>query len=72
MDENEFAELIEESQRVLDELVRRGKARLDSGEILTPAPGELTRLIKDIALLRPPKKSKVPLPEGFLKKTAPE
>jgi hypothetical protein len=63
--EAKVEELIEESWRVLAELVLTGKAKLKNGEMLEPSPAALIRTIQDVSKLRPPKTRKVAKVDDF-------
>ena len=57
--------LIEESWRVLGELVLTGKARLSDGTELKPSAPALIRTIQDVAKLKPPKTRKLAKVDDF-------
>ena len=54
--ENEVERLINESWRILGELVMTGQAKLSNGAFLKPSPPALIRTIQDVAKLKPPKR----------------
>jgi hypothetical protein len=57
--------LIEESWRILGELVMTGKAKLSDGSILAPSAPALIRTIQDVAKLKPPKNRKIAKVDDF-------
>lgn len=58
-------QLIEESWRILGELVMTGKATLSNGEKLQPSPLALIKTIQDVAKLKPPKTRKLAKVDDF-------
>lgn len=63
--ETQTEQLIEESWRILRELVMTGKAKLSNGEVLSPSAPALIRTIQDVAKLKPPKNRKIAKVDGF-------
>lgn len=63
--ETQTEQLIEESWRILRELVMTGQAKLSNGEMLKPSPPALIRTIQDVAKLKPPKNRKIAKVDGF-------
>jgi hypothetical protein len=63
--ETQTEALIEESWRILRELVMTGKASLSNGAILAPSAPALIRTIQDVAKLKPPKNRKIAKVDGF-------
>ena len=57
--------LIEESWRILADLVMTGTATLSNGSVLAPSAPALIRTIQDVAKLRPPKNKKIANVDGF-------
>lgn len=64
-DEKSVEQLIEESWRILTELVMTGKAKLSDGTQLTPSAPALIRTIQDVAKLKPPKNRKIAKVDDF-------
>lgn len=63
--ETRTEQLIEESWRILGELVMTGKAKLSDGSILAPSAPALIRTIQDVAKLKPPKNRKIAKVDDF-------
>jgi hypothetical protein len=63
--ENKVEHLIEESWRILGELVLTGKAKLSDGSVLAPSAPALIRTIQDVAKLKPPKNRKIAKVDDF-------
>lgn len=63
--ETKTEQLIEESWRILGELVMTGKAKLSDGSVLAPSAPALIRTIQDVAKLKPPKNRKIAKVDGF-------
>lgn len=63
--ETQTEKLIEESWRILTELVMTGRAKLSNGEVLAPSAPALIRTIQDVAKLKPPKNRKIAKVDGF-------
>jgi hypothetical protein len=71
--EKQTDDLIEESWRLLRELVTTGKCTLSSGVELAPKPHLLIRTIQDVAKLKPPKSRRMAQVDDFrLTKTTKE
>lgn len=64
-EEKRVEQLIEESWRILGELVMTGKAKLSDGSMLTPSAPALIRTIQDVARLKPPKNRKIAKVDNF-------
>jgi len=63
--ETRTEQLIEESWRILGELVMTGKAKLSDGSVLAPSAPALIRTIQDVARLKPPKTRKLARVDDF-------
>lgn len=63
--ETKTEQLIEESWRILADLVMTGKATLSNGDVLAPSAPALIRTIQDVAKLKPPKNRKIAKVDGF-------
>jgi hypothetical protein len=63
--ETQTEQLIEESWRILRELVMTGTAKLSNGSVLAPSAPALIRTIQDVAKLKPPKNRKIAKVDGF-------
>lgn len=63
--EQSVEKLIEESWRILTDLVMTGEAKLSSGAMLKPSPPALIRTIQDVAKLKPPKTRKMAKVDDF-------
>lgn len=62
---------IDEALRLRRALIRSGKCKLASGDVIQPKEDTLIRLIHDVAKLKPPKKRAITSIDGFrLQKTA--
>ncbi len=61
----EQEEAIAESWRVIHSLVTAGEATLKLGKKLVPSPEVLVRLMENMARMKPPRQTKMALPEGF-------
>jgi len=63
--ETRTEQLIEESWRILGELVMTGKAKLSDGSVLAPSAPALIRTIQDVARLKPPKQRRLAKVDDF-------
>lgn len=63
--ETRTEQLIEESWRILGELVMTGKAKLSDGSELKPSAPALIRTIQDVAKLKPPRNRKLAKVDDF-------
>jgi hypothetical protein len=63
--ETQTEQLINESWRILADLIMTGKATLSNGAMLAPSAPALIRTIQDVARLKPPKNRKIAKVEGF-------
>jgi len=62
--------MVEESWRLLKELVYSGKMTLKNQAVIVPSPELLVRTVQDIAKLKPPKIRKIANVDNFrLRKT---
>lgn len=63
--ETQVETLINESWRILSELVMTGQAVLSNGSTLKPSPPALIRTIQDVAKLKPPKRRTIAKLDDF-------
>lgn len=61
--------MVQESWRLLKELLETGQMTLKNKTIVTPSPELLVRAVQDIAKLKPPKIRKMAQLDGFRLKT---
>lgn len=57
--------MVQESWRLLQELLGTGQMTLGNGKIVVPSPELMVRAIQDIAKLKPPKVRKIAVVEDF-------
>lgn len=67
---NQQGALITEAWRILDSIIKTGKATLASGQVFAPESGDFLRAVQFVARFKPPKERSVPISEDFqLKRT---
>ena len=65
--------MVEESWKLLNELLTTGKMTLKNASVVTPSPELLVRTVQEIARLKPPKIRKIASVDNFrLKHTVDE